>query len=82
MDGAGKMTLLTRAKAIIFCLLALLVTVMIANYALNSFSIENLSYKHVRKCDCWYPNTGKYGVKDKKGRCLVVECERPKAAKK
>ena len=30
------------------------------------------------KCDCYYPNTGEYGIKDVKYGCKVADCEPPK----
>jgi hypothetical protein len=26
------------------------------------------------KCDCYHPNTGKWGIKDGKGECPEVDC--------
>ena len=32
------------------------------------------------KCDCMFPNSGRYGVIGLGGGCRVVDCEPPKAA--
>lgn len=38
-------------------------------------SVPNLSAAaESAKCDCYHPNTDKWGIKDGKGECPLVDC--------
>jgi len=62
-----------RSKVIMMCVLALVV-ISAGLYVYRRITIKP-------KCNCMFPNSGRYGVIGQGGQCRVIDCEIVKAAK-
>jgi hypothetical protein len=65
-------TSIKKSKAIMMCVLALVVI------AAGLYVYRRSTTKP--KCNCLFPNSGRYGVIGQGGVCRVVDCEIPQAA--
>jgi hypothetical protein len=62
-----------KSKIILMCVLAVVV-ITVGLYVYRRSTTKP-------KCNCMFPNTGKYGVIGFGGACRVVDCEAPQAAR-
>jgi hypothetical protein len=61
----------------IVAVLASIITIALS--LTGRWQLTGLAQSSNPKCDCWFPQDNKYGVKDKKGGCKIKDCEPPKA---
>lgn len=54
------------------------IILLVALIAIASTVVLYLNRNSKPKCDCYFPNTGKYGVVSQGGKCSEIDCEAPK----